>query len=179
MEKVSAAFLKLVDYAQRSQQYSMGLPQQTEAKQTWSGVGFSLGGIQYVVPMGEISEILGVPRYTQVPGVQSWVKGVANVRGRLLPVLDLLSFFKKTITKQIKNRRMLVVDHGGVYSGLIVDEVLGMQHFPVDSYTEDVNELIDSELPYVSGGYQRNGEIWVVFSFFRLADDPAFMNVAS
>jgi len=179
MAKVSEAFLKLVDTAQRSRKYALGLPQQEEVKETWSGVGFSLGGVLYVAPMGEVAEILGVPRFTQVPGVQSWVKGVANVRGRLLPVLDLLSFFNKTAKKKIKNRRLLVIEHGEIYSGLIVDEVLGMQHFEVDRYTKDVTSLIDSELPYVSGGYERDGETWIVFSFYRLADDPAFMNVAS
>ena len=178
MAKVSTAFLQLVDYAQRSEKNAAGLPQELVAKQMWSGVGFELGGVRFVAPMGEISEILGVPQYTQVPGVQTWVKGVANVRGRLLPVLDLLSFFKKTV-KQIKTRRLLVVDHGEVYSGLIVDEVLGMQHFATDSYTEDVTELVDVELPYVSGGYEKEGETWIVFSFFRLANDPEFMNVAS
>ena len=178
MAKVSAAFLKLVDYAQRSESHAAGLPQEAEAAQTWSGVGFALGGVRFVAPMGEISEILGVPQYTQVPGVQTWVKGVANVRGRLLPVLDLISFFKMTV-KHIKNRRLLVVDHGEVYSGLIVDEVLGMQHFPVDSYTKDITGLVDAELPYVSGGYKKDGETWIVFSFFRLANDPKFMDVAS
>ena len=40
-----------------------------------------MGGRLFVAPMGEVGEILHEPRYTLLPGVKSWVKGVANVRG--------------------------------------------------------------------------------------------------
>ena len=65
----SPAFNKLVDIEKRSRQFACDLPQQVAAKTMWSGVGFSLAGNRYVVPMKEIAEILHVPRFTQVPGV--------------------------------------------------------------------------------------------------------------
>ena len=48
-----------------------------------------------IAPMGNVVEMLPVPEATPLPGVQPWVAGLANVRGRLLPLFDLEVFFGK------------------------------------------------------------------------------------
>lgn len=89
MSDVQTPFQLLVDIDQRCRRLAAGLPAQQEAVQSWSGIGFRMGGRFFVAPMGEVGEVLHEPRYTQLPGVKTWVKGVANVRGRLLPIMDL------------------------------------------------------------------------------------------
>ena len=79
----------LEEIARKSIELSIGLPQQDEAVELWSGIGFLMGKHHYVAKMGTVSEILHLPRYTAVPGVKPWMRGVANVRGRLLPVMYL------------------------------------------------------------------------------------------
>lgn len=175
----SPAFNKLVEIEKRSRQFASDLPQQVAAKTMWSGVGFSLAGNNYVVPMREVAEILHVPRFTQVPGVQSWVKGVANVRGRLMPVLDLMAFLNRVSDYPLKRRRLLAIERDELYSGLIVDAVLGMQHFSVDSFVKELPGSFQMTRPYLKGGYERDGEVWAIFSLHTLAQDPNFMNVAS
>ena len=175
----SPAFNKLVDIEKRSREHASDLPQQVAAKTMWSGVGFSLAGNRYVVPMREVAEISHVPRFTQVPGVQSWVKGVANVRGRLMPVLDLMSFLDRVSEFPLKRRRLLVIERGELYSGLVVDAVLGMQHFSVDSFVNELPGSFQVTRPYLKGAYQRDDEVWGIFSLHALAQDPQFMNVAS
>jgi twitching motility protein PilI len=120
-----------------------------------------------------------MPRFTQVPGVKTWVRGVANVRGRLMPVMDLMMFLNRQSGLQSKRRRLLVLERGELYSGLIVDEVLGMQHFPVDTYSDEIPvEYRDTQI-YLKGGYRVDSDFWAVFSLFTLARDPRFLNVAS
>ena len=165
----SAAFIKLADYFVRCRRQGASLPMQEDAVQYWSGVGFTLDERFYVAPMDEVSEILSVPAYTRVPGVLNWMKGVANVRGRLMTVMDLSRFLGKTSELQEKRRRLLVLDQDDLYTGVIVDEVLGMQQSPLAE--QDVG-------PYLRGGYQRDGEFWSVFSLSRLAQDPRFMQAA-
>lgn len=92
MSDVQTPFQLLVDIDQRCRRLAAGLPAQQEAVQSWSGIGFRMGGRFFVAPMGEVGEVLHEPRYTQLPGVKTWVKGVANVRGRLLPIMDLCGF---------------------------------------------------------------------------------------
>lgn len=178
MADVPAVYLKLVELQARCRQFAAGMPQQSEVVEYWSGIGFTMDGVKYVSPIAEVSEILPVPRYTRVPGVLGWMKGIANVRGRLLPIMDLIGYFNRKSSLQEKRRRLLVLDHGDVYSGLVVDEVMGMQHFPVDTYAQVSGEQDANIAPYTDGAYTREDGKWIVFSLFRLADDPKFMQVA-
>ena len=179
MSEVSRAYLALAEIAQLSRQFALGLPAQEEARAIWSGVGFTLNDRRYVVSMDEVSEILSVPRYTQVPGVKSWVKGIANVRGRLMPVMDLLGFLNRPSALQLKRRRLLALERGELYSGLVVDEVLGMQHVPQDTFTTMVPGEYAETRPYLKGGFATEKGFWAVFSLYELARDPRFLNVAS
>lgn len=110
MSDVQTPFQLLVDIDQRCRRLAAGLPAQQEAVQSWSGIGFRMGGRFFVAPMGEVGEVLHEPRYTQLPGVKTWVKGVANVRGRLLPIMDLCGFLGTELSPLRKQRRVLVVD---------------------------------------------------------------------
>ncbi len=179
MNEKARAFEKLFDIAQRSRQNAVELPQQEEAKEFWSGIGFSLAGQKYVVPMAEVAEISNVPKFTQVPGVQSWVKGVANVRGRLMPVLDLIGFLNAASSLKLKRRRLLVLERDELYSGLVIDEVFGMQHFTTDSFINELPGSYQLTREYLKGGFRRDGEVWAIFSLHALAQDPRFMDVAS
>ena len=179
MSDISPAYIKLVDIAARSRKNANDLPQLVEIKDYWTGVGFSLGGTNYVAPMDQISEILTVPRFTHVPGVQTWVRGVSNVRGRLMPVMDLLTFLDKKSDIQWKRRRLLIVESGDLYSGLVVDEVLGMQHFAVDSFVNELPSTFSFSRKYLTGGYATEKGYWGLFSLQKLASDPRFLNVAS
>jgi len=179
MSEVSPAYLKLVEIAERSRQHARGLPEQEQARAIWSGVGFTLNNQRYVAPMDEVSEILSVPRYTQVPGVQNWVKGIANVRGRLMPVMDLMVFLNNPSQLQLKRRRLLALERGELYSGLVVDEVLGMQHIPQDLYTQTVPGEYADTRAYLKGGFETEKGFFAWFSLYELARDPRFLNVAS
>lgn len=179
MSEVSQAYLKLIEISRLCRQHARGLPEQEQAKAMWSGVGFTLNGRRYVAPIDEVSEILTVPRYTQVPGVKSWVKGIANVRGRLMPVMDLTTFLNNPSQLQFKNRRLMALERGELYSGLVVDEVLGMQHLPQDQFSDGVPEEYTETRLYLKGGFNTEKGFWAWFSFYELARDPRFLNVAS
>ena len=87
MSDAQSPFQLLVALDQRCRTLAAGLPSQQQTVQTWSGIGFRMGERYFVAPMGEVGEVLHEPRHTLLPGVKNWVKGVANVRGRLLPVM--------------------------------------------------------------------------------------------
>jgi twitching motility protein PilI len=155
------------------------LPAQVDIKPHWSGIGFMLGGYRFVAPMGEVSEILSQPTSTRLPGVRGWVKGVANVRGRLLPLIDLENFFGGELQGGRKKHRVLALEIGDLYSGLIVNEVFGMQHFPVDTFTEQVPEGVEVLSPFLAGAYRQGNTTWTVFSPFKLVQNPEFMNASA
>jgi len=179
MPEEQAAFSALQSLAQKSWASAQQLPAQIDTTPQWSGVGFSLMGIQFVVPMGEIAEMLEVPGFTRLPGVQPWVKGVANVRGRLLPVFDLAEFFGGHLTGNKKQQRILVLDASSIYSGLWVDRVYGMQHFSVDTKIQSIPDDVPGVLrPFIAGGYQATDKPWFVFNPKALIDDARFLDAA-
>lgn len=169
----------LVDLASRSLQQAQGLPAQVDIKPHWSGIGFLLGGHRFVAPMTEVAEILAQPPSTRLPGVHPWVRGVANVRGRLLPLMDMESFFGGNLSGGRKKRRVLVLELGELYSGLIVNEIYGMQHFPEEDFNEGVSEDVSGLSSFIEGSYQQNGVTWTVFSPFKLVQNTEFMNAAA
>jgi twitching motility protein PilI len=171
-------FAALLDIAQRSVAKAAGLPAQVDIKPHWSGIGFMLGGQRFVAPMGEISEILVQPPSTRLPGVQSWVRGVSNVRGRLLPLIDLERFFGGSLGSRT-NRRVLAMELGDLYSGLIVSEVYGMQHIPVDCFSDQIPSEAENFKAFLAGSYQHNNMTWSVFSPFKLAQNSEFYNAAA
>lgn len=180
-EGASAAFNQLVTLAEVSRVHAKGLPAQIDAKPYWSGIGFSLFGNHYVAPMGEVIEMLEMPGFTRLPGVNAWVKGVANVRGRLLPLTDLAMFFGGKLVSPWRQQRVLVIEVGEIYSGLVVDGVFGMQHFLVDGYSQTINESVYSSEtePFLQGSFTSDeGKEWVVFSPWALVRSEKFFQAA-
>ena len=183
MSESLTAFELLLQIDQRCRELAADLPSQPIRQDRWSGIGFRLGEHWYVAPMGEVSEVLHEPRFTQLPGVKPWVKGVANLRGRLLPIMDLAGFFADQEpghepSALRKQRRVLVVEHQEVFAGLLVDEVSGLQHFEQDSFEPlPVGERQGAKAEFVRGHFRRERD-WRVFSLFALARSVSFMNVA-
>jgi len=171
-------FALLQDIATRCRSHAAELPSRIEAVENWRGVGFILAGRRYVAPMSDVSEILTPPKLTQVPGVKHWVQGVANVRGRLVPVMDLAAFLGDRSTAG-RNKRALIIEKGDLLNGLVVDAVLGMQYFPVENKQDasDV-DIPDQAKAYVSEVFLRDGESWPVFSFDQLINDQNYMDIA-
>lgn len=172
------AFELLLDIDHRCRLLVAEQPSQEARQQHWSGIGFRIAGQWFVAPMGEVAEVLHEPRSSRVPGVQPWVCGVANLRGRLLPVMDLSSFFGLGAAAPGKHRRVLVLDHEALFAGLLVDEVLGLQHFALDSLDlAPPQPLIRAAAPFVQGHFARERN-WAIFSPFALAQAPGFLDVA-
>jgi twitching motility protein PilI len=162
----------------RSRQNAQGLPQQEEVKEEWSGIGFRVGDQSLVAPMGHVTEILHFPMLSRVPGAKDWVMGIANVRGNLLPVMDLAGFLDGNETRLNKRSRVLVINHKGVQAGLLVDGVLGMRHFLVENKTKELPSTSSVSIkPYLEEAFRSDDEHWAVFNMHKLAESPLFIQV--
>ncbi|WP_053979777.1 chemotaxis protein CheW [Marinagarivorans algicola] len=174
-----AGFQALVDLAAKTASNALPMPTEGDESARQSGLGFSLLGRRFVVPMGQIVEMLELPPATRLPGVQPWVMGLANVRGRLLPLFDMAMFFGGSSLGQRKQQRALVVDTDQFYSGLVVDQAYGMQHFTSDSYQEQVEDVPDAIVPFVKGGYtDAAGVSWALFDMQAISSFPRFLSAA-
>ncbi len=179
MSESRTAFELLLEIDQRCRVLAADLPSQETRQHSWSGIGFRLGSHWYVAAMGEVSEVLHEPRYTLLPGVKPWVRGVANLRGRLLPIMDLCAFLGHELSPLRKQRRVLVVEYKDLFVGLLVDEVAGLKHFAQDTLEPGLSDSADVVInPYLQGQFRRE-QIWQVFSPLALARSPRFLEVAA
>lgn len=174
-----SAFDLLKQIDARSKKRALGLPQKVEVRRTWTGVGFRVGNTQLVLPMNEVSEILRYPNITKVPSALRWVKGLANIRGNLLPIMDMLSFIDNQSTRLGKSSRVLVMNHGELSSGLLVDEVYGMRHFFTEEHSNDMPQVSKTLKKYLKGSFVQNEITWGVFSVAKLAQSSEFLNIAA
>jgi len=155
------------------------LPIAVDSAPRWSGVGFSLLGQRFVAPIGQVTEIMEVPVSTTLPGVQSWVIGLSNVRGRLLPLFNLGRYFGGQMSGHKKDQRVLVLETDVLYSGLVVDAAFGMQHFDMHSFDPHAASISEKMLPFVDGQFKSGSdEIWSVFSVSTLSQDKKFINAS-
>ena len=145
----------------------------------WVGVAFRMGGETFLVAREETREVLGFPAaITRVPGAKSWVKGLANVRGQLLPMIDLRQFLGSGVTTAGRNTRVVVVNHRDIPAGLLVDEVLGFRRFAEREFDAEPPPTVIRCDSYLAGAFRRGGEIWPVLSLKTLVESPNFMQAA-
>ena len=155
------------------------LPLKRDTRPEWQGLGFQVSGVRLVAPLAEVSEILTPPRVTALPRVKDWMLGIANVRGRLIPIIDLHRFMGIATTVPRTQWRVLVVEQGETVAGLLVEQSLGMQHFLDDSFEEGQPEGLDAIHTYIQGAYRHGGRVFYVVSLTSLIRDEKFNDVAS
>jgi purine-binding chemotaxis protein CheW len=84
-----------------------------------------LGTGKFAVELASVAEVGKAPAITRVPGLPVWLSGVANWRGRILPVLDLRPLLGAEAAALDAHGRLLVLTGGGIAVGMLVDAVDG------------------------------------------------------
>lgn len=84
---------------------------------------FSLGKEVYAIEIKFVTEIIGIQPITEVPELPEYVKGIINLRGKIIPVIDIRLRFKKKSVDYNDRTCIIVVEVKKVSVGLIVDNV--------------------------------------------------------
>lgn len=171
----ASPFEVLVDYEQRSLAHEAGEPEQIETPGLWRGIGFRIGHRQLATRIDEIDELLMPQPLTAVPGTRAWLLGISNVRGNLMPVVDLGDFLFGERTRITDRCRWLVMRQRGSTVGLLVDEVVGQRNLGDEQ--RDVAEAEGDErlTRFVDENVTLDGQRIGLFSMSRLARAPDFL----
>ena len=173
-------FELLKELEKRSRAVSAGTVAENAVGREWVGVAFRMGGETFLVAREETREVLGYPAaVTRIPGAKSWVKGLANVRGQLLPMLDLRHFLGSGATTSGRNTRVVDVNHRDIPAGLMVDEVLGFRRFAESEFNAEAPPTVIRCDSYLAGAFRRGGEVWPVLSLKSLVESQSFLQAAS
>jgi twitching motility protein PilI len=166
----------LVELERRARAAVSDRGERGDTGEEWVGIGFRLGAEHFVASRADVREILPVPgQLTRVPGAKPWLRGIANVRGQLLTIVDLKAFLGAGTTMPDRRGRILVVASRDVPTGLIVDEVVGFRRFSAEDYGQQTPATMIRCDNYLDGGYRRGSELWPRFSLFKLLADEQFL----
>ena len=133
-------------------------------------VGFQVGRETYGVPITSLHEIVRVPDITAVPDAPDYMEGVINLRGKIVSVIDLRKRFGEPKTALNRRNRILVVEHGGRLSGLIVDSASEVLKIPANEIEPSPATLQDGGLNCVTGLGKYRGRLIVLLDMAKLLD---------
>jgi len=134
-------------------------------------VTFSLAGKDYGVDIMSVKEIAKADKFTYVPNAASFVRGVYNLRGDIIPIIDLRQFFhlpveKKTDTDILENMLILHINEQ-VYGTIVdkIDKVVGIQK---DSIQPPHPIFGDINIKYISGVVEKQGDLYIILDAIRI-----------
>ncbi|GAA0181205.1 chemotaxis protein CheW [Clostridium sediminicola] len=104
--------------------------EQNEDTQKGKFLTFSLGKELYGIGILHVTEIVGIQPVTEVPELPEYIKGIINLRGNIIPVMDVRVKFKKNVVEYNDRTCIIVIDTGKIAIGLIVDEVSEVLSIP-------------------------------------------------
>lgn len=146
----------------------------------WVGVGFRIGEEHFVAGRDQVREVLMLPdSMTRVPGAKRWLLGIANLRGHLLPLIDVKLLLGSGRTTLRRTTRVISANHREIPAGLVVDEVLGFRRFTEHEYADKWPDTIVRCERFLKGAYRRNEEAWPIFDLFDFVESNLFLQAAA
>jgi twitching motility protein PilI len=171
-------FELLLEYEKRSVSHALGSAEEDTDLGDWSGIGFKIGDIHLISQVDDVNEVVILPELVRIPGIDTWVLGLVNIRSNLIPAIDLRFYLTGEPAKLTKHSRMLVINQPGGQAGLVVDEVFGQRHFK-QSQWEDVEGENNSKIySYCDKFFSHDEVIWNVFAMEQLVHDTQFQNAS-
>jgi len=133
-------------------------------------VGFKVGRETYGVPITSLHEIVRVPEITAVPDAPEYMEGVINLRGKIVSVLDLRKRLGEARVEASRRNRILVVEHKGKLSGLIVDSASEVIKIPASDVEPSPTESLEGKLNCVTGLGKYHGRLIVLLDMAKLLE---------
>lgn len=149
------------------------------ADSEWVGIGFRIGEERFVAARDHVREVLMLPdSMTRVPGARRWLLGIANLRGHLLPLIDVKLMLGSGRTTLRRTTRVISVNHREIPAGLVVDEVIGFRRFGDNEFHEEQPQTIVRCDRFLKGFYQRGDDQWPVLDLFDFIESKLFLQAA-
>jgi len=109
---------------------------------------FSLGGQYWGLNILDVREVVKVKNYTQVPGAQDYILGVFNLRGQIVPLLDISAFLNTSRKNELREAVIIALDNELI--GIAVEDVIGVYRVDESEITPPPNEVGDHNIGIIN-----------------------------
>lgn len=127
----------------------------------------------YGVSIEQVREIRPLESITKVPNAKSYVRGVMNLRGMIIPVVDVKEKLGFSGCETSLKARILVADVKGRLTGLLIDEVDQVMRIPLKEVETNLSGGLES-LAYINGVVKTSGRLIVLLDMIKLLEDDSF-----
>jgi purine-binding chemotaxis protein CheW len=125
-------------------------------------VTFALDREEFGIRVDQVREIIRVGEITRVPQAPAHVRGVANLRGRILAVVEIRTRLGLTPAVLTPRSRIIVVEIQARVLGILVDAVLQVVKVPVETVTAAPDEVLSPQTDYISGVARWNSRLIIL-----------------
>jgi purine-binding chemotaxis protein CheW len=133
-------------------------------------VGFRIGRETFGLPIALVREIVRVPEITSVPNAPDYIEGVINLRGRIIPVVDLRKRFGDMSGATSKKNRIVVVELENRLIGLLVHSASEVLRIPPSEIESPQNMFQEGELSYITGVGKLKGRLVILLDLSRILE---------
>lgn len=131
-------------------------------------VGFRIGRETFGVPIALVREIVRVPEITSVPNAPEYIEGVINLRGRIIPVVDLRKRFGDKAPEASKKNRVVVVEMESRAIGLLVHSASEVLRILPSEIEAPQNVFQEGEMNFITGVGKLKGRLVILLDLNRI-----------
>ena len=134
---------------------------------------FSIGKQCYGIDIKYVIEIIGIEPITEIPELPNYIRGVINLRGKIIPVMDVRLKFKKEEKEYDDRTCIIVVEIGSISIGLIIDRVLEVASIDENNISPPpkTNSNKDNSNKYIKGIGKVQNEVRLLIDCQKLLED--------
>ncbi len=133
-------------------------------------VSFNIGTEEFGVDILKVQEINRMVEITRVPQAPHYVEGVINLRGKVIPIVDLRKRFNLELKEHDKNTRIVVVDIGGNIMGMIVDSVSEVLRLPANTIEPPPEIVTGVNSEYIKGVAKLDDRLLIFLDLSKVID---------
>lgn len=152
--------------------------EQQEDTQQGRYLTFYLGKDVYGIEIKYVTEIIGVQPITKIPEVAEYIKGIINLRGKIIPVIDMRLKFKKQEIEYDDRTCVIIVDTQEIIVGLIVDKVADVLTLNEEDIAPPPSHKSGIRNRYISGIGKVGGEIKLLLDCEKIFTDEETQEIS-
>ena len=131
-------------------------------------VTFSIGEEEFGVDILKVQEIIRTMEITRVPRAQAFVEGVINLRGKVIPIIDLRRRFGLDSKAHDKHTRIIVIEINNMIVGFVVDSVSEVLRIPASTVEPPPPVVAGLESEYISGVGKLHDRLLILLDLDKL-----------
>ncbi len=140
---------------------------------------FFLAGEEYGLEILKVQEIIGMMDITPVPRSPDHIRGVINLRGKVIPIVDLRLRFGMTAAERTAETCIIVVEANRIQTGIVVDQVSEVLDIPQDNIEDAPAFGADVQTDYILGIGKAQGRVRLLLDIDRVLSGQEIVDTAA